>query len=937
MHAWFARIGRCCVRRRWSVAGIWLVLAVSSVHFLPNLAAAVNNDSTQFLPSGAPSNVAARLAAPFTGRSNNDDAFVVAATSNHRALTASDRRAVDRLATLAGELPHARVAFVAELSGDRQAALVEIRADLSQASNRPDVLFVRGLRALFGRVGAPHGLELHTAGNLAVTADQAGQAGGIGARTEYLSIAMIVLLLLGVFRSFLAPLATLLPAVVVLEAVQPLVAELATHGLHISSITQLLLIVLVLGAGTDYGLFLVFRTREEIRRGRSHRDAIVRALERVGESITFSAATVMVALLSLLLASFGIYHGLAVPLAIGIGVTLVAGLTLVPAVLAIFGRLLFWPAAPTSGERTSGAWGRAAGRVVDRPVLALLAGCVVLSTLAGFSLLTRASGFGGGISAPRGSDSAAGQALLVEHFSLASSNPLQLVLAFDRPVWSHPGELAVAGAQLQSSQLFSSLIAPLDPNGTPIMASELARLHSLLGNPLRLPSTQSTTGAAARVSGTAYQAFRATGLVIAPNGRTVQYLASQRVGGPDSNAAISGVPAVRAVVADVARRVGAVAQGVAGDAPSLYDVRSISGADLLRVVPVAIVVIGLLLALLLRSLVAPMFLIVSVGLSYLASLGTAVIVFEEIGAHFGLSFILPFLMFVFLLALGEDYNILVMSRIREEARTLPLRDAVVRAIEVTGTTVTSAGMVLAGTFLVFAVAGASGAEGAQIQEIGIGLAVGVVLDTFAVRTILVPAMVVVLGRWTWWPSTLHRAIEVLPQVDAVLEDRADRLAPRPIARFEPLETPRTRLEPITFEVARAIVAGDLSGLDPGEGWPHEDTLDALGEPVEDGHAPGWLVVLDGQVIGDCGTHGPVAADGSVEIGYGLAGPYRGRGLGSEIVVAISDWLIARPEVCTVRASVVADNLASRRVLEKAGFAGDGVGPGGELLYRRTTR
>jgi RND superfamily putative drug exporter len=119
------------------------------------------------------------------------------------------------------------------------------------------------------------------------------------------------------------------------------------------------------------------------------------------------------------------------------------------------------------------------------------------------------------------------------------------------------------------------------------------------------------------------------------------------------------------------------------------------------------------------------------------------------------SFILPFLMFVFLLALGEDYNILVMSRIREEAHDLPLREAVARAIEVTGTTVTSAGMVLAGTFLVFAIAGSGGAEGAQIQEIGIGLAIGVALDTFVVRTLVVPATVVLLGRWNWWPTDLH--------------------------------------------------------------------------------------------------------------------------------------------------------------------------------------
>jgi RND superfamily putative drug exporter len=195
--------------------------------------------------------------------------------------------------------------------------------------------------------------------------------------------------------------------------------------------------------------------------------------------------------------------------------------------------------------------------------------------------------------------------------------------------------------------------------------------------------------------------------------------------------------------------------GVTGEAPALYDVSSISNSDLATVIPIAIVVIGVLLALVMRSLVAPLYLIASVALSYFAALGLAVIVFIEIGGSGGITFILPFLLFIFLLALGEDYNILVMTRIREEAHHLPLRQAVAKAIGVTGTTVTSAGLVLAGTFAVFAVVGGRGSGGSQIVDVGIGLAVGVIMDTFVVRTVLVPCTVVLLGRWNWWPSKLH--------------------------------------------------------------------------------------------------------------------------------------------------------------------------------------
>jgi RND superfamily putative drug exporter len=167
-------------------------------------------------------------------------------------------------------------------------------------------------------------------------------------------------------------------------------------------------------------------------------------------------------------------------------------------------------------------------------------------------------------------------------------------------------------------------------------------------------------------------------------------------------------------------------------------------------------VIGLLLCLVMRSLVAPLYLIASVGISYLAALGLSVLLFIKLGNSGGLVFFMPFLMFIFLLALGEDYNILMMTRIREEARQLPLREAVARALSATGSTITSAGLVLAGSFLVLTLVAGSGGGGSQIRDIGLGLALGILMDTFLVRTLLVPSTVVLLGRWNWWPSRLAR-------------------------------------------------------------------------------------------------------------------------------------------------------------------------------------
>src|SRR5580698_9946816 len=173
MRSLFAALGRFSIRYRWLVVAVWLGGTVAAVLFLPSLAAAVNNNNTQYLPASMPSNVASRLDTPFNGSSINDDAFVVAATENHQRLTRADVAAIERLTVLAGRLPHAQSAQIAEFSGDGQAAQIAIRANLSQATNTPDVRFVRALRALFPQAGAPPGLALHTAGNLAITADQA--------------------------------------------------------------------------------------------------------------------------------------------------------------------------------------------------------------------------------------------------------------------------------------------------------------------------------------------------------------------------------------------------------------------------------------------------------------------------------------------------------------------------------------------------------------------------------------------------------------------------------------------------------------------------------------------------------------------------------------------------------------------------------------------
>ncbi len=747
----FGILGRGVVRYRWVVVVLWLVGTGVASRALPSLGSQVNDNNSAFLPAKAPSLQAAKLAEPLSGPVDQTLVQVVAVSKDGN-LSAADQA---RLQSLADALRRVRSVDLVQFAGvspDGAAAQLVVLSRRSPNDIGGDKKLIGAMGSVVSHYQSP-ALQIHLAGSVATQVANNVQSQTEGRQTQTLSFVFIVVLLLLIFRSVLAPVLTLFPAAVVLALSQSLIGGLGSVGLKISSITQLLLIVLVLGAGTDYGLFLVFRVREEMEAGRSAHQAVEVALARVGESITGSASTVILALLSLSLADFGLYKDLGPPLAIGIAVLLLAGLTLLPALLAIFGRATFWPFPLKAREAHVGAWGRIAGRLIRRPARSLAIGVVVFGALAVAVIGYKPGGFGGELTAPPGSSAAIGNAALRHHFPQASQNPTNLVLALPRSVWDDPGVLSVATAQLRSSGRFTTMTGPLDPNGTPLSPSELVALHDQLGPALALPPAEPPGTPVPPVS---YNAYRATARLISASGTTVQWEVGLRAGDPSSTAAINAVPAIRRTLAAVARRVHATASGVAGEAPALNDVSAISNRDLKRIVPVAVVVIGIILALVLRSLVAPLYLLASVVVSYLASLGLSVLVFVYLAHQGGLTFILPFLMFVFLLALGEDYNILVMSRIREEARRLPLRRAVVRAVGATGSTVTSAGLVLAGTFAVFAVVSARQPGGSSVESVGFGLAVGVLLDTFVVRTVLVPATVTLLGRLNWWPSALGR-------------------------------------------------------------------------------------------------------------------------------------------------------------------------------------
>ena len=521
MERLFDALGRYVVRFRYLVIVAWLAVIVVTSAAFPSLGSEVNNDNSQFLPSTAPSSQAAQLAAPILGNPNTTSEIVVVAARNGARLTPADEAALVREVGALRGVPRVETARILAVSSDGEAAQVLAFVKVNAADITAQKTVVSEVIKTFSQAQAPPGLQLHVAGTIATNVANQQNSAATGNKLQFASFIFIVILLLLVFRSLLAPVVTLLAPAFALLVSSRLIGFLGAHGLKISEITELLLIVLLIGAGTDYGLFLVFRVREEMRAGRDHHEAVRYSLVRVGESISASAGTVIFALLSLLVASFGIYRDLGIPLAIGIAVMLVAGLTLLPALLAVLGRALFWPLRLRVGPPRVGTWGRVAARLVRRPGVTLSLGVVFFGALAAAIIGYHSAGFGGALSAPSGTDAAAGNAIIARHFPQTSTNPANVVFRFDEPLWRSPGPAQKAEASLQASGQFEQFLGPFNPDGTVLTAAEYQTLHQL-GPPESLPPAPKGAGRGSSYFAQ-YEAYRATAAFVSPDGRTVQF------------------------------------------------------------------------------------------------------------------------------------------------------------------------------------------------------------------------------------------------------------------------------------------------------------------------------------------------------------------------------------------------------------------------------
>ena len=668
-------------RTKWAVLAFWLIVIALTGSLAGKLMGAEKNDASAYLPASAESTQALNLQDHFTAKNLNPAVVVYVRPSG---LTQADLAKTAQDARTFAALPHAGQVIGPIPAKDGKAAEILIEAHLGYSNAITN--FVTKLDSVAGS-GDP-GLHAYVTGPAASAADSVKIFKGIDSTLLYATLAVVIVLLLLTYRSPILWLLPIISAGVALTTAEAFIYLLIQHaGLVVNGQSAGILVVLVLGASTDYALLLVARYREELRRHEDRHEAMAIAMRRAGPAIIASGLTVIAGMLCLLAADSADISGLGPVAAIGIAVGLLAMVTLLPALLVITGRWVFWPYKPRYGSAdptSRGPWARIGQRIAARPRSVWILTAVILAVfslgLIGFRLgtLTQAQSY-------RGTPSAvAGEQVLAAHFPAGSGQPVQVI--------GNASAAVPLRAALASAKGISSV-------GPPQVRDGLVLLQGTLSVP------------------------------------------------PDSQAAYNTVTQVR----DAAHAVPGADAKVGGATAINLDVENYAIRDRNVIIPLVLVVVLIILALLLRAVVAPVLLIGTVILSYFGSLGLSAVFFKYVFGFAGADNSMPLFAFVFLVALGIDYNIFLMTRVREETIKAGTHRGMLAGLAATGGVITSAGLILAGTFATLGTLPL-----VILTEIGFTVALGVLLDTLVVRSVLVTALTLDVGRHMWWPSRLAR-------------------------------------------------------------------------------------------------------------------------------------------------------------------------------------
>ncbi|MFF9978065.1 MMPL family transporter [Streptomyces erythrochromogenes] len=673
---------------------VWLGIGGTLGPYAGKLREVATNDQAAFLPRSAESTKVLEARRAFEG-AQSVPAIVVWTSNGARVTVGQQEAATGALGELAGRPGIAAPPSPAVVSDDGLAvqAVVPLAPDLGE--ELPAVL--EEVRQAAQRVP---GTSVGIAGPAATQADLSDAFAGIDGLLVGVALGAVLLILLLVYRSVLLPLVIIISAVFALGLACAVVYALAARGaVRVDGQVQGILSILVIGASTDYALLVAARFREELAVRGDRADAALAAVRRSAGAVTASAATVALGLLALLASDLTNNRALGPVGAIGIVCAVLSSLTFLPAVLVLLGRTAYWPGVPGPADTAAEGhrvWRRVAALIDRSPRRVWISTSVLLVVLAGFSPALSSKGVPLDEIFVNDAPSVGAQQTLARHFPGGSGNPAVVIANADRA--------AEVRAAAEGTDGVAAVVPVTAGGGRPGAGAPL-----VVDGRVRLDATLDAAADSDDAKG------------------TVQRLRER----------VHAVPGAEALVG--------------GYTAQQFDTQQTSARDRTVIVPVVLGIILLILIALLRSVLVPVLLVATVALNFLATLGVSALVFENLLGFSGTDASVPLYGFVFLVALGVDYNIFLMSRVREETLTLGTREGVLRGLVTTGGVITSAGVVLAATFAALMVIPL-----AFLVQIAFIVAFGVLLDTLVVRSLLVPALIIDIGPRAWWPSALAR-------------------------------------------------------------------------------------------------------------------------------------------------------------------------------------
>jgi putative drug exporter of the RND superfamily len=706
----FAALGKLVVRGRWFVIAGWIVAAVVIAMAAPALQS--TQDQSEFLPAHYESVKALKVQQEAFPERGEVGAIVVFDREDGGKLTADDQAKVssiaDELNTKTYDNLGTAVASPASDNGLVQAIFVQVKPG-KNGFDPTAIEDARNLRADLQPLVAGTDLRAGVTGPAAQSLDSQESSEQALVVVSVATLLLIVILLALIFRSVIACALPILTVALVGTTANGLIAWAnEAFDLKADSSISVILFIVLFGIGTDYILFFLFRYREALRLGFDSRGAVSHAVERAGEAIASAGGAVIIAFMAMILSSLSIFRSIGPALAIAVALAVLAALTLVPAVVAVVGsRVIAWPSKKWMVEPEATRFRAIGESVAAHPVRYAVVSAGSLAVLSLFAL-----GFNPTFNF---SDS-----------STESTESGQALITFQK---GQPSGAADPTTVL----LRSTDDQPLDDAELDTYAAELG----------------TATGVASAALAARTDDVAVFTVVLTDDPASDEALAN--IKGPVRDTAHSAAP-------------DGTESFVGGTTSIFVDLDNAMARDYSVVFPVAAVLIMIILALLLRSLVAPLYLMLSVGLGFTASLGATVLVFQGLLGEQGLIFILPIYIYLFVVALGTDYNILMVARLREEAQGgLEPRPAAAKAIEHAGPTVAAAGMILAGTFasLMFA-------EGVFFKSMGFSFSVGIAMAAFVMALFLTPALTALIGHAAWWPGHGDRTVDT---VEEAAEDR----------------------------------------------------------------------------------------------------------------------------------------------------------------------